>query len=200
MGRQAGSTEGFGWLYGAQAFTRPALFLLPLIGWLSSVGPLDHVSLSAIATISQDHHTSTLLAALGTAGPIPTAQVQSKWSVCDTGEPISPRVVQLIKSLEFVELHEFLPAPLLRALATTPTTSCGCCSSLHQDKHPSKTVGDIFTWLMCYHRFVALASSFHPGKLGQFMAYANTILHAHLEFEGDGWRAYDWAFRLQVSG
>ena len=34
-----------------------------------------------------------------------------------------------------------------------------------------KTVGDIFTWLLCFHRFAAAASSFHPGKVNQFMAY-----------------------------
>ena len=63
------------------------------------------------------------------------------------------------------------------------------------------TVGDIFTWMMCSHQFVALAVVFfHPEKLGQFMAYTNTILWAYLEFEGDGWRTYDRTFRLQVSG
>ena len=37
------------------------------------------------------------------------------------------------------------------------------------------------------------------GKVSQFMVYASTILQAHQEFEGDGWRAYNQAFRLQMS-
>ena len=101
-----------------------------------------------------------------------------------------------------MELHEFLPAPLLQEMrATDSGHPCGCCQSrLHLERRQTKTVGDIFTWLLCFHRFVAAAYTFHPGKLTQFMAYSNTIIHAYLEFEGDGWRAYDRAFRLQVSG
>jgi hypothetical protein len=61
-------------------------------------------------------------------------------------------------------------------------------------------MGDVFTWILCFHRFVAAASTFHPGKVSQFLAYSNTILCGYLEFKGDGWRAYYRAFCLQVSG
>ena len=74
-----------------------------------------------------------------------------------------------------------------------------CAALRSSDKRSMKTVGDIFTCLLCFHRFAVAASSFHTGKGSQFMAYANTILQAHLEFEGDGWRAYNRAFQLQVS-
>ena len=172
-------------------------------GWLAPVGPLAHVNVSTGPSTVPDAQVSTLLASLSSA--IPTATITSataKGSVCDTGEPISARILQLLRGLEFVELHEFLPAPLLRELRSADSSQpCGCCQSrLHLEKRQTKTVGDIFTWLLCFHRFVAAASSFHPGKLSQFMAYGNTIIRAYLEFEGDGWRAYDRAFRLQVSG
>ena len=45
-----------------------------------------------------------------------------------------------------------------------------------------------------------MADSFHPAKVGQFLAYANSILQAYIKFEGDSWRAYDQAFRLKVAG
>lgn len=53
---------------------------------------------------------------------------------------------------------------------------------------------------MCFHRFTAAALVFHPTKASQFMAYANNILQAYLQFEGDGWRAYNRAFQLQAGG
>ena len=31
------------------------------------------------------------------------------------------------------------------------------------------------------------------------MAYANTIIQAYLQFNGDGWRQYDRAFRIQAT-
>ena len=155
------------------------------------MGPLDHVGIVPTTTTSVDQHAATLLAFLGTSGPIPTTTMQTKWSVCDTGEPISPQGAQFIKILEFVELHEFLSTPLIPALATTLSTSCGCCSTHqhNQDKCPLKTVGDIFTCMMCFHLFVVLAVVFHPDKFGQFMAHTNMILQTHLKFEGNGLRA-----------
>ena len=173
------------------------------VGWLSSVGSLAHVSIASGPLSTPYPQISALLASLGSAGSVVSATTSApKGSVCDTGEPLSPRVLQLLKSLEFIELHEFLPAPLLRELRATDTkTPCGCCHSHHVlGKRPTKTVGDVFTWMLCFHRFVAAASTFHPGKVSQFLAYSNTILRAYLEFEGDGWRAYNRAFRLQVSG
>lgn len=53
----------------------------------------------------------------------------------------------------------------------------------------------MYTWLPCFHQFVAAAASVRPTMTSQFMAYANTI-----QYEGDGWRAYDRAFRLKVAG
>ena len=137
-----------------------------------------------------DAQVSALLASLSSVGSVASiTSAPSKGSVCDTGEPISSRVLQLLRSLEFVELHEFLPASLLQEMrATDSGHPCGCCQSrLHLERRQTKTVGDIFTWLLCFHRFVAAAYTFHPGKLTQFMAYSNTIIRAYLEFKGDGW-------------
>ena len=52
-------------------------------------------------------------------------------SVCDIGEPLSAKLLQLLHNLAFVELHEFLLAPLLRAATGTPFScadghSCYC--------------------------------------------------------------------------
>ena len=179
-----------------------------LSGWLSSGGSLAHVQLSqGTPGSSLDTNVSSWMALAGGSGIASISAGTSKAKICDTGEPLSSKVLQQLQTLEFVELHEFLPAPLLRALESTdknPSTCQlhSCCNPLMGEwqKRRTKTVGDVFTWILCFHRFVAAASIYHPHKIDQFMAYANTVVRAHLEFEGDGWRAYDRAFRLQASG
>ena len=149
------------------------------------------------------HHIHTGLTIV-TPGSVPTIRVHlPRASECDTGEPLLAKLLQALHSLDFVELHEFLPAPLLRAAIGTPTSCVGChsCHYTHTTAAKQiKTVGDIYTWMMCFHRFTAAPLAFHPAKASQFLAYANNILQAYLQFEGDRWRAYDQAFRLQAGG
>ena len=177
-----------------------------LSGWSSSLGSLEHVQVSQGLPASTLDPTVASLMVTASGSGIPSVAVGTpKLKICDTGEPLSSKVMQQLQTLEFVELHEFLPAPLLRALEGMDPSSCpshSCCNSVLGDwqKRRTKTVGDVFTWMLCFHRFTAAASTYHPHKVGQFMAYANIVVRVHLEFEGDGWRAYDCAFRLQASG
>ena len=113
------------------------------------------------------------------------------------------KLLQALRSLDFVKLHEFLPAPPLRAATGTPTSCAGChsyyCTRTAAGKQ-TKTVGDSYTWMMCFHRFTVAVLVFCPTKSSQFLAFANNILQVYLQFEGDRWRAYDRAFRLQAGG
>ena len=139
---------------------------------------------------------TTLLAAVAASKPVASATVTNTCqAVCDTGEPLSDRVIKLLHSLDYVELHEFLLAPLLCAVVAEGLQNCKRCATKEKDKWMPKMVSDMYTWLPCFHQFVAAAASVHPTMTSQFMAYANTIQH-----EGDGWRAYDRAFRLKVAG
>ena len=173
-----------------------------LLGWdsLPSPGSLAHLATTHASTSAvAGQALTTVLAAASATNPSVTTTIP-RLVICDTGEPLSERLVKLIRTLDFVELHEFLPAPLLRAAVADTATDCKCCVAKDKEKRSPKTVADIYTWLLCFHRFTAAASSIHPGKVGQFLAYANTVLQAYIQFEGDGWRAYDRAFRLKVAG
>ena len=102
--------------------------------------------------------------------------------LCVTREPLSTKFLRALRALDFIELHKFLPTSLLQATAGIPAP-CSCCHTCYTtqaagDKH-SKTIGDIFTWLKCFHHFTAAELIFHPGKASEFMAYANTILHTY---------------------
>ena len=155
------------------------------------------------AASSQD--TASLLVSLLNPGSVTAVGVCSPCaSVCATGEPLSVKLLQSLRNLDFVELHKFLPAPLLRAATGIPTScadghSSHCPHTTAVDKR-AKTAGDIYTWTMCFHCFTAAVLVFHPRKATKFMAYTNTILQAYLQFKGDAWRVYDRAFWLQVGG
>ena len=77
------------------------------------------------------------------------------------------------------------------AIATPPP--------LPPEKRRRKTAADAFTWLLCFNRYVAAQCSLYPGMLPHMMAYVNTIIQAYLQFNGDSWRQYDRAFRIQAA-
>ena len=122
-------------------------------------------------------------------------------TVCDTGEPLPARLVQSLKDFNFVQLHWFLPASLLppTLLPDDPVHShCHCCNP-STTRRSKKTASDICTWALCFNRYTAALCTIYPGMLPQMMAYENTIIQAHLQFTGEGWRVYDWAFRIQAA-
>ena len=85
-----------------------------------SGGSLAHVQLSqGTPDSSLDTNVSSWMALAGGSGIASISTCTSKAKICDTGEPLSSKVLQQLQTLEFVELHEFLPAPLLRALEST---------------------------------------------------------------------------------
>lgn len=99
-----------------------------------------------------------------------------------------------------MELHWFLPAPLLQSvLLKEENDNQHCCCHPPPEKRSRKTVADIFTWLLCFNRYAAAQCAIYPGLLPHMMAYANTIIQAYLQFSGDGWRQYDRAFRIQAA-
>ena len=133
---------------------------------------------------------------------IPTsASDPTTWRLCscDTGELLPAKLVAKITASQFMELHEFLPKPLLEAAQPRSTNSCTCCQASNTPPQAQKTIADIFTWLLCYHRYAAAVASIAPQRVPGMLAHANNIIQAAQQFEGDGWRVYDRAFRLQAA-
>ena len=76
---------------------------------------LAHLAVTSTPTCAASPpDTTSILALLVTPGSVSTIGVHPPRAfVCDTGEPLSAKLLQALRSLDFVELHEFLPAPLL---------------------------------------------------------------------------------------
>lgn len=159
---------------------------------------LAHLAVTATAaSLGSGLNPSTLLAEPMVSTPVASAAIIAgeHTVVCATGEPLSKKVLKLLRSPAFLELHEFLLAPLLHAAMSNGPSDCKCCNAKEKDKRTPKTVADIYTWLL---HFVVAAANFHLAKVGQYMAYANTVLQAYIQSKGDGCRAYDRVFRLKV--
>ena len=56
-----------------------------------------------------------------------------------------------------------------------------------------------YLYLICYNRYAAAVAALRPNRVASMLAHANTIVQAAQMFEGDGWREYDRAVRLQAT-
>ena len=132
---------------------------------------------STSTTTTQD--SASLLASFLAPGSVSTPVRRPLGGLCVTqGSSCSPSCSK--QCGPFIEMHEFVLARL-RATAGT-SAPCLCCHACHTtqtagDKR-SKTVGDIFIWLMCFHRLTA-AAMFFLSREG-IGIYANTILQAYV--------------------
>jgi hypothetical protein len=119
------------------------------------------------------------LASLAGTTSIPSAKVgtdptQTSIITCDTGEPLPPKLAQKIREGQFVELHEFLPKSLLDAATTRTEHSCLCGHS-NTLPRPMKTIKDIWSWHLCYNRYVAAVSTGH--RASQSARHVSTHQH-----------------------
>lgn len=60
-------------------------------------------------------------------------------------------------------------------------------------------MSNIFTWLQCYGTLVSVLAHKFPSKVSEFMAYQSIIIRCYADYEGDGWLAYDRAFRRKAA-
>ena len=118
---------------------------------------------------------------------------------CDTREPLPAKLATNFQQGLFVELHEFLPKPMMEASKAREDSACTCCHNRPAAQRSTRSVGDIFTWVICYNRYVAAVAALRPSRVASMLAHANTIVQAAQMFEGDGWREYDRAVRLQAT-
>ena len=56
----------------------------------------------------------------------------------------------------------------------------------------------MFTWMICYNRYVAAVATLRPNRVPSILVHANIIVQPAQMFEWDGWREYDQVVRLQT--
>ena len=56
-------------------------------------------------------------------------------------------------------------------------------------------VMSIVKWAQCFSNYIAVLVQAQPERIADLLVYQHLILEAHLEYEVDGWVAYDLCFQ-----
>ena len=112
--------------------------------------------------------------------------------------PVPEKLIKKIWALEYVEMSQLLPEAWIQDNHFESSAHC-CHDSGHARHSHQKDVSSIFSWLQCYGTLVSVIAHKFPTKLPQLMAYQSIIIRCYTDYEGDGWLAYDRAFRRKAA-
>ena len=110
--------------------------------------------------------------------------------------PVPDKLLKKIWALEYIEMRDLLPEAWLH---DSCSESSHCCHDKSSAKAKRPEVTSIFTWLHCYGTLVSVLAHKYPSKVPEFMAYQSIIVRCYSDYEGDGWLAYDRAFRRKAA-
>ena len=146
---------------------------------LSSVLPLSpQVSPAALAPTSQASTVASGVVLSSVAGPLPQ------------------KLVDKVKSGQFIEMREFLVDNMLLLERLKSVPGLGLLPVLSSGSRPRlREVSDPVSWVSCFLAYVAILIA-DPLVQAQ-LAYARLILGEAQCHGGSGWLEYDRAFRQQ---
>ena len=110
--------------------------------------------------------------------------------------PVPEKLMKKIWSLEYIEMNQLLPEAWVQD--SYSESSSHCCHNASASK-PKKGVSSIFSWIQCYSTLVSILAHKFPSKVPQLMAYQSIIVRCYTDYEGDGWLAYDRAYRRKAA-
>ena len=76
---------------------------------------------------------------------------------------------------------------MMEASKAWEDSACTCCYNHPAAQHcTTRSVEDIFTWMIGYNRYVAAVATLRPNRVPSMLVHANTIVQATQMFEWDG--------------
>lgn len=97
-------------------------------------------------------------------------------------EPLPAKLATKIQQGLFVELHEFLPKPMIEASKAREDLACTCCyNQLAAQQRTTCSVRDIFTWMICYNWYVAAMATRRPNRVPSMLAAPSFPGATHLQ-------------------
>ena len=108
--------------------------------------------------------------------------------------PIPGKLIEKIRSGQFVDLKEFLVdnATLLRQTQSTENPSQ---TPSQHSQTKLREMQDPLSWIFCYLYYLAAATN--DPNTRDMAAYGQIVVHLAQKHGGTGWLAYDRLFRLQ---
>ena len=99
--------------------------------------------------------------------------------------PVPTKLIKRIQEGKFIDIGELtidrLSLPFLDD-STKPIRS------------RRQPVTSIVEWAQCFSNYIAVLAQAQPKMVSDLLGYQHLILEAYLEYEGDGWVAYDRRF------
>ena len=84
----------------------------------------------------------------------------------------------------FVELHWFLSKPM-EVFKAWEDSACMCYYNWPAaQQRTTCSVRDIFTWIICYNRYVAAVATLRSNRVPSMLVHVNTIVQVTQMFEG----------------
>ena len=150
---------------------------------------ISHILLLADRSGQQESTEDHIAANRGSQGAeVPTCTTCTP-SVATFGAGLPPVPAKLIKRIqegEFIEMGELAIDWLgLPSVEDSTKTS----------RSKRRPVTSIVEWAQCFSNYIAVLVQAQPERVADLLGYQHLILEAHLEYEGDGWVAYDRRFR-----
>ena len=66
-------------------------------------------------------------------------------------------------------------------------------------KNTRREIPDILSWLQCFGIYISVMASKFPERVPNMLAYQTTLVREARRCGGNGWMAYDTAFRQQAA-
>ena len=106
--------------------------------------------------------------------------------------PVPAKLVSKIEAGEFIDMGELIPDRLGVARSFS-NEEAGKVA-----KQKRRVVASIMEWVQCFGIYIAVISRKQPHRVPDLLGYQTLIIEAYLEYQGDGWMAYDRRFRQRT--
>lgn len=116
-----------------------------------------------------------------------------------TAPPIPAKLANKVRSLQFVDLKDFLPDNISVFRSMEKLDSPQIASFPTSARPKFREVNSLLTWVTCFSTYVAILASSHPHLVQSRLAYMSIIIREARKNGGDGWKAYDTIFRQNAA-
>ena len=102
--------------------------------------------------------------------------------------PVPPKLVERIKTGEFIDMVELLPDRM-------GTANFSIADESTKQKARRRPVSSIIEWVQCFNTYLSVMCRTCPEKVPDLLAYQMLIIEASMVYEGNAWLGYDRRFR-----
>lgn len=109
--------------------------------------------------------------------------------------PIPSHLVQAIRELKFVDLHDLLPEALRESQFSKTRESKD-----EKDKKKKFIINTPLDWAVAFATYTGVAVHCKPERAFELAAYASIVLNLARDVKGTAWSRYDLVFRQAAAG